>query len=38
MAPAGTPDAVIARLHKETLAVLATQEVREFFASRAPTS
>ena len=34
MAPAGTPDAVIARLHKETLAVLATQEVREFFAKQ----
>ena len=34
MAPAGTPDAVIARLHKETLAVLATNEVREFFAKQ----
>ncbi len=34
MAPAGTPDAVIARLHKETLAVLATPEVREFFAKQ----
>jgi tripartite-type tricarboxylate transporter receptor subunit TctC len=34
MAPAGTPDAVIARLHKEILAVLATPEVREFFAKQ----
>jgi tripartite-type tricarboxylate transporter receptor subunit TctC len=34
MAPAGTPDAVIARLHKETLAVLALPEVREFFAKQ----
>jgi tripartite-type tricarboxylate transporter receptor subunit TctC len=34
MAPAGTPDAVIARLHKEVLAVLATPEVREFFAKQ----
>ncbi|MEO6742943.1 MAG: tripartite tricarboxylate transporter substrate binding protein [Caldimonas sp.] len=34
MAPAGTPDAVIARLHKETLAVLATPEVRDFFAKQ----
>ena len=34
MAPAGTPDAVIARLHKETLAVLASPEVREFFAKQ----
>jgi tripartite-type tricarboxylate transporter receptor subunit TctC len=34
MAPAGTPEAVIARLHKEVLAVLATPEVREFFAKQ----
>ena len=34
MAPAGTPDAVIARLHKETLAALALPEVREFFAKQ----
>jgi tripartite-type tricarboxylate transporter receptor subunit TctC len=34
MAPAGTPDAVVARLHKETLAVLALPEVREFFAKQ----
>ena len=34
MAPAGTPDAVIARLHKEVLAVLATPELREFFAKQ----
>ena len=34
MAPAGTPDAVIARLHKETLAVLAMPEVKEFFAKQ----
>jgi tripartite-type tricarboxylate transporter receptor subunit TctC len=31
MAPAGTPEPVIARLHKETLAVLADPEVRAFF-------
>jgi tripartite-type tricarboxylate transporter receptor subunit TctC len=34
MAPAGTPDAVIARLHKETLAVLALPEVKDFFAKQ----
>jgi tripartite-type tricarboxylate transporter receptor subunit TctC len=34
MAPAGTPDAVVARLHKETLAVLALPEVKEFFAKQ----
>ncbi|MEO8835356.1 MAG: tripartite tricarboxylate transporter substrate binding protein [Caldimonas sp.] len=34
MAPAGTPDAVIARLHKDTLAVLAMPEVRDFFAKQ----
>ena len=34
MAPAGTPEAVIARLHKEILAVLATPELREFFAKQ----
>ena len=34
MAPAGTPEAVIARLHKETLAVLALPEVRDFFAKQ----
>jgi tripartite-type tricarboxylate transporter receptor subunit TctC len=34
MAPAGTPDAVIARLHKETVAVLALPEVKEFFAKQ----
>jgi len=32
MAPAGTPAAVVARLHKEVVAVLAKPEVREFFA------
>jgi tripartite-type tricarboxylate transporter receptor subunit TctC len=32
MAPAGTPAPVVARLHKEVLAVLAKPEVREFFA------
>ena len=34
MAPAGTPDAVVARLQKETVAVLAKPEVREFFAKQ----
>jgi tripartite-type tricarboxylate transporter receptor subunit TctC len=34
MAPAGTPDAVIARLHKETLAVLALPDVKDFFAKQ----
>jgi len=34
MAPAGTPDAVITRLHKETLAVLALPEVKDFFAKQ----
>jgi len=34
MAPAGTPDAVIARLAKETQAVLAKPEVRAFFAKQ----
>jgi tripartite-type tricarboxylate transporter receptor subunit TctC len=34
MAPAGTPDAIIERLHKETLAVLARPEVRESFAKQ----
>ncbi len=34
MAPAGTPDAVVARLHKETLAALAMPEVRESFAKQ----
>jgi tripartite-type tricarboxylate transporter receptor subunit TctC len=32
MAPAGTPDAVLARLNKEVVAVLGKAEVREFFA------
>ncbi len=34
MAPAGTPDAVIARLHEETLAALALPEVKDFFAKQ----
>ena len=34
MAPAGTPEAVIARLNKETLAVLADPQVRAFFAKQ----
>ncbi|RYY68049.1 MAG: tripartite tricarboxylate transporter substrate binding protein, partial [Comamonadaceae bacterium] len=34
MAPAGTPAPVVARLHKEVLAVLAKPEVREFFAKQ----
>jgi tripartite-type tricarboxylate transporter receptor subunit TctC len=34
MAPAGTPDAVLARLNKEVTAVLAKPEVREFFAKQ----
>lgn len=34
MAPAGTPDAVLARLHKETLAALAKPELRKYFADR----
>jgi len=34
MAPAGTPDAVVARLNKEVLAVLARPDVREFFAKQ----
>ena len=34
MAPTGTPDAVIARLHKETLAALALPEVKDFFAKQ----
>ena len=32
VAPAGTPKEVIARLHKETVAILMTQDVRERFA------
>ena len=31
MAPAGTPDPIIARLHKETLAALAKPQLRENF-------
>lgn len=34
MAPAGTPDAIIQRLQKETVAVLAKPEVREAFAKQ----
>lgn len=34
MAPAGTPDAVIARLHREVLAALAKPDVKEFFAKQ----
>jgi tripartite-type tricarboxylate transporter receptor subunit TctC len=34
LAPAGTPDAVIAKLHDATVAVLARPEVREFFAKQ----
>jgi tripartite-type tricarboxylate transporter receptor subunit TctC len=34
LAPAGTPDAVIAKLHDATVAVLAKPEVREFFAKQ----
>lgn len=34
MVPAGTPAPVIARLHKEVLAVLAKPDVREFFAKQ----
>ncbi|MGV3573289.1 MAG: Bug family tripartite tricarboxylate transporter substrate binding protein [Ramlibacter sp.] len=34
MAPAGTPAPVVARLHKEVVAVLAKPEVREFFAKQ----
>jgi len=34
MAPAGTPAPVVARLHKEVLAVLAKPEVRKFFAEQ----
>ncbi|MES2631612.1 MAG: tripartite tricarboxylate transporter substrate binding protein [Pseudomonadota bacterium] len=34
MAPAGTPAAVVARLHKEVSATLAKPEVREFFAKQ----
>lgn len=34
MAPAGTPAPVVARLHKEVLAVLAKTDVREFFAKQ----
>jgi tripartite-type tricarboxylate transporter receptor subunit TctC len=34
MAPAGTPDAIISRLHQEVLAVLAKPEVKDFFAKQ----
>jgi tripartite-type tricarboxylate transporter receptor subunit TctC len=34
MAPAGTPDAVLARLNKEVAAVLGKAEVREYFAKQ----
>ncbi len=34
MAPAGTPQEIIDRLHKETLAALAKPEVRSFFAKQ----
>jgi tripartite-type tricarboxylate transporter receptor subunit TctC len=34
MAPAGTPDAVVNKLYREVLAVLAKPEVKEFFAKQ----
>ena len=34
MAPAGTPEAVVTRLRREVLAVLAKPEVREYFAKQ----
>ena len=34
LAPAGTPDAVVARLHRETLAALATPQVKAAFAQQ----
>ena len=34
MAPAGTPDEVVQRLHRETVAALSRPEVREAFAKQ----
>jgi tripartite-type tricarboxylate transporter receptor subunit TctC len=34
LAPAGTPDAVVAKLHRETLAALATPQVKAAFAQQ----